>query len=321
MTTNWSATWSPTPAPRSGGSRTAGTSTAMDTSNTNVATATPGWSTSAGRTAGTRSNSPTAHGRGVRSQPVRSRATLTTRSDAAALAREVWRDPALQRATRAAGRRPSHTLSPRLLDARARLPRARARRRQTPGRQPDVEHRPPALVRDPERQRGGRLAEQLLGEQLFSGWGIRTLGSHEAGYNPLGYHTGTVWPHENSLIAAGVARYGQHDAAVAIASATLAAAPYFEHRLPEVFAGFPAALTSVPVAFPTASRPQAWAAGAPLLLLTTILSLEPSPTDFEVEASGSDRTRRHPPQPRQPATTSTETGRCDPWMIFRSTSW
>jgi glycogen debranching enzyme len=123
----------------------------------------------------------------------------------------------------------------------------------------------------------------LLDEQLSSGWGVRTLGTHEAGYNPLGYHTGTVWPHENSLIVAGLARYQQHDAARAIATATLAAAPYFEHRLPEVFAGFPAVLTSVPVAFPTASRPQAWAAGAPLLLLTTILDLQPDATEFEAE--------------------------------------
>jgi glycogen debranching enzyme len=122
-------------------------------------------------------------------------------------------------------------------------------------------------------------AERLLDEELYSGWGVRTMGAHETGYNPLGYHTGTVWPHDNSLIAAGLARYGHHEAAGTIASAVLAAAPYFEYRLPEVFAGFPVALTSVPVAFPTASRPQAWAAGAPLLLLTTVLDLQPGCTD------------------------------------------
>jgi glycogen debranching enzyme len=118
-------------------------------------------------------------------------------------------------------------------------------------------------------------AAHLLGEELFSGWGVRTLGSHEGGYNPLGYHTGTVWPHENSLIVAGLARYGQDAAATAIGGAILSAAPSFEHRLPEVFAGYPAEVTGVPVAFPTASRPQAWAAGAPLLLLTTLLGLAP----------------------------------------------
>jgi glycogen debranching enzyme len=126
-------------------------------------------------------------------------------------------------------------------------------------------------------------AERLLDEQLYSGWGVRTLGAREAGYNPLGYHTGTVWPHENSLIAAGLARYGHHEAAQTIASAMLRAAPYFEHRLPEVFAGYPASITSVPVAFPTASRPQAWAAGTPLLLLSTLLELSPGPIDAEME--------------------------------------
>ncbi len=126
-------------------------------------------------------------------------------------------------------------------------------------------------------------AERLLDEQLYSGWGVRTLGTREAGYNPLGYHTGTVWPHENSLIAAGLARYGHNDAASTIAVAMLRAAPYFEHRLPEVFAGYPASVTSVPVAFPTASRPQAWAAGTPLLLLSTLLDLRPGKTDAEVE--------------------------------------
>ncbi len=126
-------------------------------------------------------------------------------------------------------------------------------------------------------------AERLLDEQLYSGWGVRTLGAHEAGYNPLGYHTGTVWPHENSLIAAGLARYGHREAASTIASSILRAAPYFEHRLPEVFAGYPASMTSVPVAFPTASRPQAWAAGTPLLLLSTLLDLHPGRNDTDVE--------------------------------------
>ena len=126
-------------------------------------------------------------------------------------------------------------------------------------------------------------AERLLDGQLYSGWGVRTLGTDEAGYNPLGYHTGTIWPHENSLIVAGLARYGHREAASTIASSILRAAPYFEHRLPEVFAGYPASLTSVPVAFPTASRPQAWAAGTPLLLLTTLLDIQPGHTDVDAE--------------------------------------
>jgi glycogen debranching enzyme len=129
-------------------------------------------------------------------------------------------------------------------------------------------------------------ADRLLDEPLYSGWGVRTLSAREAGYNPLGYHTGTVWPHDTSLIAAGLARYGFHEAAATIASAMLGAAPHFEHRLPEVFAGFPRQLTSVPVAFPTASRPQAWSAGAPLLLLTTLLKLEPAQSEAHADIPG-----------------------------------
>jgi glycogen debranching enzyme len=149
-------------------------------------------------------------------------------------------------------------------------------------------------------------AERLLTEELYSGWGVRTLGAREAGYNPLGYHTGTVWPHDNSLIAAGLARYGHHEAARTIAAGMLVAAPYFQHRLPEVFAGFPRAETSVPVEFPTASRPQAWAAGTPLLLLTTLLGVEPEDTVVTTELPepiGNISIRRDPnpdPDPQHP---------------------
>jgi glycogen debranching enzyme len=129
-------------------------------------------------------------------------------------------------------------------------------------------------------------AERLLSEELYSGWGVRTLGTSEAGYNPLGYHTGTVWPHENSLIAAGLARYGHGEAAGRLACSILRAAPHFEHRLPEVFAGYSISDASVPVAFPTASRPQAWAAGTPLLLLSTLLDVHPGDIHAEAELPG-----------------------------------
>jgi glycogen debranching enzyme len=134
-----------------------------------------------------------------------------------------------------------------------------------------------------EESEAAIVAERLLDEELYSGWGVRTLGTREAGYNPLGYHTGTVWPHENSLIAAGLARYGHSDAASTLACSILQAAPYFEHRLPEVFAGYSVSEASVPVAFPTASRPQAWAAGTPLLLLSTLLDLHPGATYADVD--------------------------------------
>ena len=136
-----------------------------------------------------------------------------------------------------------------------------------------------------DEQEANATAERLMDEQLYSGWGVRTLGRWEGGYNPLGYHTGTVWPHDNSLIAAGLARYGHDEPAGAIAAAMFAAAPYFEHRLPEVFAGFPRSVTSIPVAYPTASRPQAWAAATPLLLITTLLKLEPGATEAHTDGS------------------------------------
>jgi glycogen debranching enzyme len=119
-------------------------------------------------------------------------------------------------------------------------------------------------------------AASLLGDALFTGWGVRTMGTDAVGFSPLSYHNGTVWPHDNSLIAAGLARYGFREQANRLTRGLLAAASHFEHRLPEVFAGYAAEVTGVPVVFPTASRPQAWSAGAPLLLITTMLGLRPS---------------------------------------------
>jgi glycogen debranching enzyme len=145
-----------------------------------------------------------------------------------------------------------------------------------------------------DERTAAETADRLLGGELNSGWGVRTLGSGEAGYNPLGYHTGTVWPHENSMIVAGLARYGLREQAVTFAAAMLSAAPHFEHRLPEVFAGYPAAVTSVPVAYPTASRPQAWAAGTPLQLLTTLLDLQPGTSSAHCELPDVGRVELRP---------------------------
>jgi len=205
---------------------------------------------------------------------------------AARLAREVWGDPAL-----------AERLERRAADLRARFRRdfwmpergshalaLDGDKRQVDSLTSNIGHLLWSGLLD--EQEAAATAARLLGEDLWSGWGVRTLGAREPGYNPLGYHTGTVWPHENSLIAAGLARYGHREAATTIVSAMLAAAPHFEHRLPEVFGGYPAAETSVPVAFPTASRPQAWAAGAPLLLLTTLLDLQPSDAATDAEIPG-----------------------------------
>jgi glycogen debranching enzyme len=119
------------------------------------------------------------------------------------------------------------------------------------------------------------LAEHLLGEKLFSGWGVRTMAEGEGPYNPIEYHNGTVWPHDNSFIAAGLARYGFREEAARIAAGILEAATFFDYRLPETFAGYPRELTQFPVEYPSACSPQAWATGAPLLLLRVLVGLEP----------------------------------------------
>ena len=140
---------------------------------------------------------------------------------------------------------------------------------------------------DPEP--AASLARHLMGERLYSGWGVRTMAEGHAGYNPVEYHNGTVWPHDNSLIAHGLASYGYHDEANAIGIALVEAAAHFDYRLPEVFAGYPRSLTDVPVEYPTASRPQAWATGTPLLFLRTLLGLEPEDGGLSVRPSLPDR--------------------------------
>ena len=119
------------------------------------------------------------------------------------------------------------------------------------------------------------VVRHLMGPQLYSGWGVRTMAEGEGGYNPIGYHLGTVWPHDNAFIAMGLRRYGYREEAARVAMNMLEAASYFKGRLPEAFAGYSRVLTEFPVEYPTACSPQAWASGAPLLLLRAILGLEP----------------------------------------------
>ena len=121
------------------------------------------------------------------------------------------------------------------------------------------------------------IVDQLMGDELWSGWGVRTMSSGDAGFNPLSYHNGTVWPHDNSLIAWGLARYARWPETQRIARRMLTAARHFHHQLPEVFAGFSRTATPFPIAYPTAARPQAWAAGTPVLLLQLLLGLRPDP--------------------------------------------
>jgi glycogen debranching enzyme len=119
------------------------------------------------------------------------------------------------------------------------------------------------------------VRDHLMSPQMFSGWGIRTMAEGEGGYNPIEYHNGTVWPHDCSIIAAGLARHGFRKEASEIVAALFEASLVFRARLPEVFAGYDRTKTRFPVQYPTACLPQAWAAGAPMLGLRTLLGLEP----------------------------------------------
>ncbi|MFY4730868.1 glycogen debranching N-terminal domain-containing protein [Nitrospira sp. BLG_2] len=125
-----------------------------------------------------------------------------------------------------------------------------------------------------DRDKADRCMRHLMGDELFSGWGVRTMGKSEGSYNPIGYHVGTVWPHDTSIVAWGLRRYGYRAEAARLALAILEAAVFFDYRLPETFAGYQRAVTRFPVEYPTACSPQAWATGAPLLLIRTLLGLE-----------------------------------------------
>ena len=126
-----------------------------------------------------------------------------------------------------------------------------------------------------DKSKAKAVARHLLGPRLFSGWGVRTLAEGEGRYNPIGYHVGTVWPFDNSFIAWGLRRYAFKQEAAAIAAGILEAAEFFDGRLPEAFGGYERSETRYPVQYPTACSPQAWSTGTPLLLLRTMLGLEP----------------------------------------------
>jgi glycogen debranching enzyme len=125
-----------------------------------------------------------------------------------------------------------------------------------------------------DERRAARVVKRLLRKDMFSGWGLRSMSTEDAGYNPLEYHNGTVWPHDTAIVAEGMRRYGFRDEAGQLCGALLRAAEAFGSQLPEVFAGFPRDETNAPVEYPNALKPQAWAAGAPLLALRTLLGLD-----------------------------------------------
>jgi glycogen debranching enzyme len=128
-----------------------------------------------------------------------------------------------------------------------------------------------------QRRLAEPVVEVLMRNDMFSGWGIRTLSATSSRFNPLGYHCGTVWPHDNSLIAMGFKKYGFEEELNEVATALFdAARPLAYYRLPELFAGSARTTYSTPVPYPVACRPQAWAAGSFPLILQAILGLRPN---------------------------------------------
>jgi glycogen debranching enzyme len=123
--------------------------------------------------------------------------------------------------------------------------------------------------------RAGAVAAGLLEAPFFSGWGIRTVGIEEARYNPMSYHNGSIWPHDNALVAQGLAKYGFNRGVNLIFEGLMRATGYLDHRrIPELFCGFRRRPGRGPTLYPAACSPQAWAAGAPFMLLQSMLGLE-----------------------------------------------
>jgi len=131
-----------------------------------------------------------------------------------------------------------------------------------------------------DADKAARVADRLLAPDMFSGFGIRTLAATMAAYNPVSYHNGSIWPHDNAICAAGLVRYGHTDHTHRVITAELDVAAALGGTLPELFAGFDRDELHAPAPYPTSCSPQAWAAAAPLLWLRTLLRLDPwTPTD------------------------------------------
>ncbi len=130
-------------------------------------------------------------------------------------------------------------------------------------------------IADPDK--GRKTADRLVADDLFSGWGVRTLSAGSPAYNPVSYHNGSVWPHDNAIVAAGIKRYGAQAATEKIVGAVFdAALAGNEARLPELLCGFPRTGETPYVAYPVACRPQAWAAAAPFMILQALLGVSAS---------------------------------------------
>ncbi|HVZ69154.1 MAG TPA: amylo-alpha-1,6-glucosidase [Rhizomicrobium sp.] len=125
----------------------------------------------------------------------------------------------------------------------------------------------------PEPERVRNVANHLLSAAFNSGWGVRTLAAGEVHFNPMSYHNGSVWPHDTALCTAGMARYGERKSVVRLLSEMFEAAVNFDMQLPELICGFPRAPGEPPIAYPVACMPQAWAAGAPFMMLQACLGI------------------------------------------------
>jgi glycogen debranching enzyme len=133
---------------------------------------------------------------------------------------------------------------------------------------------------EPEKAR--LVADHLVSDAMFCGWGVRTIARGEDRFNPISYHNGSVWPHDNAIAAAGLMRYGFIEEAHRVMGGLVAAAPFFDDRLPELFAGLDRSDVPFPVSYPTSCSPQAWAAAAPVLMLRTMLRFEPDIRNSEI---------------------------------------
>ena len=125
----------------------------------------------------------------------------------------------------------------------------------------------------PTAARADAVTQRLLTAEFRSGWGLRTLATGQARYNPMSYHNGSVWPHDTAMAVAGMARYGRRDAAALILGEIHSAASHFHMRLPELFCGFERRSGEPPIAYPVACLPQAWAAGSVFMMLQAALGV------------------------------------------------
>jgi len=118
------------------------------------------------------------------------------------------------------------------------------------------------------------VVKKLLSDEMFNGWGIRTMGGNEMGYNPMSYHNGSVWPHDNSMIINGLIRYNYHREAIKVINGLIKASQYFKYnRLPELFCGFSHKEMKEPIEYPVACSPQAWACGSIYLIIQSLLGI------------------------------------------------